>query len=409
MNRREFLAVCAAGSSMTGSSVTGPSMAKSLRADELPRDVRITRAVGFRLTSRRSKVAGKNSRLDVHGDRAVDRMLRLYTNVGVEAVGECHARKQDVAKLIGKDPFALYRPEQHRMVGPLGAGTMPLWDLAGKVLKRPAHQLLGGAGPKRVGVYDGSIYFADLLPQYASRWQDRFRAEIDMGLKLGHRAFKIKIGRGAKWMKRSEGDARDVEVVKLIRKHAGKDVLIGVDANNGYDLSGAKRFLEQVGDDEIAFVEELFPETVDDCLALKDFIKRHGWKTLVADGETQGRLEVFRPFIQARAIDVYQGDMRRFGFEGILTEARWAGRQRLWVAPHNWGSLVGYYMQLQVGRAITNFYRAEHDPLANDVLVADGYALEGGLATVPDAPGFGLTINEAKFATDVAVTFDLKA
>ena len=34
------------------------------------------------------------------------------------------------------------------------------------------------------------------------------------------------------------------------------------------------------------------------------------------------------------------------------------------VAPHNWGSLVGYYMQLHVGRAIENFYRAEHDPLS---------------------------------------------
>ena len=73
MNRREFLAGLAAGASMT----------KPIAADELPRDLRITRAVGFRLTHRRSKVAGKNSRLDVHGDRGHDRMLRLYTNAGI--------------------------------------------------------------------------------------------------------------------------------------------------------------------------------------------------------------------------------------------------------------------------------------------------------------------------------------
>ncbi len=384
-------------------------MTKSLAAADLPRDIRITRAVGFRLLSRRSKIAGKNARLDVHGDRATDRMVRLETNAGVEGIGNCRANKDRVAKLIGTNPFDLYRPPERRMVGPLGAGTMPLWDLIGKVLGEPAYKLLGGAGPDRVGVYDGSVYFADLLPQYAHRWRDRFREEIDMGMKAGHRAFKVKIGRGAKWMERAEGDARDVDVVKLIRKHGGKDVLIGVDANNGYDLSGAKRFLKRVGEDDIAFAEEMFPESVAACLEFKRFIKAHGFKTLVADGETQGKLDAYKPFIKAKAIDVFQGDMNRFGFEGILTEAKWARQQGLLVAPHNWGSLVGFYMQLHVGRAITNFYRAEHDPLSNDVLIADGYAIKDGLATVPDAPGFGLKINEARFATDAQVTFDIKA
>ena len=36
-------------------------------------------------------------------------------------------------------------------------------------------------------------------------------------------------------------------------------------------------------------------------------------------------------------------------------------------------------MQLHVGRAITNFYRAEHDPLSNEILVAGGYDIK----TVP--------------------------
>ena len=78
------------------------------------------------------------------------------------------------------------------------------------------------------------------------------------------------------------------------------------------------------------------------------------------------------------------------------------------IAPHNWGSLVGYYMQLHVGRAVTNFYRAEHDPLSTDVLVAEGYDRKDGTSSVPDAPGFGLSIDEKKFASDVKVRFDLK-
>ena len=100
--------------------------------------------------------------------------------------------------------------------------------------------------------------------------------------------------------------------------------------------------------------------------------------------------------------------MNRFGFEGILTEAAWCKPKGLMVAPHNWGSLVGYYMQLHVGRAITNFYRAENDPLSNSVLIADGYKIKDGYSSVPEAPGFGLKINEDKFATDVRIRFDLK-
>ncbi len=351
LQRREFLAALA-----------GVALARVVNAADVPKGIRITRAVGFDLVSQRSKVAGKNARLDVHGDRATDRMVRLFTNVGVEAIGNCRADKDACAKLIGNDPFESFRQDEKRITGPLGAGTMPLWDLAAKLLKKPAWELMGAAGNAKVPVYDGSIYFADLLLQYASRWQDRFKEEIDMGLADGHRAFKIKIGRGSKWMPRAEGDARDVEVVTLIRQHAGPDVLLGVDANNGYDLAGAKRLLQQVADVKLAFVEELFPETVDECLALNQFIKEQGGTTLLADGETQHELEAFKPFMAARAIDVYQGDMNHFGIDGILTEAAWAAEKELRVAPHNWGSLGGYYQQLHVGRAIPNFYRAEARP-----------------------------------------------
>jgi L-alanine-DL-glutamate epimerase-like enolase superfamily enzyme len=397
MQRREFLAALASA-----------ALARVARSAGLPKDVRIRRAVGFDLPSRRSKVAGKNARKEVHGDHGNDRMVRFYTNAGVEGLGNCRADEKAVAKLLGKDPFEFYRRDERAFAGPLGAGTMPLWDLAGKLLKKPVYELLGGAGPERVPVYDGSIYFADLLPQYADKWQDRFREEIDMGLKIGHRAFKIKVGRGFQWMKRADGDARDVEVVKLIRKHAGKDIILGVDANNGYDLAGAKRFMEQVGDEQLAFVEELFDEKVDECLELKRFMKEKGWSTLLADGETQSKLEVFKPFIAAKAIDVYQGDMNQFGFEGILTEAAWAKEQNLIVAPHNWGSLVGYYMQLHVGRAITNFYRAEHDPLSTAVLIAEGYDRKDGTASVPSTPGFGLAIDDKAFAAEVKTRFDLR-
>jgi L-alanine-DL-glutamate epimerase-like enolase superfamily enzyme len=136
-------------------------------------------------------------------------------------------------------------------------------------------------------------------------------------------------------------------------------------------------------------------------------MKEHGWSTLLADGETQSKLDVFKPFVAAKAIDVFQGDMNHFGFEGILTEAEWAREQKLLVAPHNWGSLVGYYMQLHVGRAIDNLYRAEHDPLSTPVLIAEGYDRKDGVTTVPATPGFGLSIDEKAFTSEAKIRFDI--
>jgi L-alanine-DL-glutamate epimerase-like enolase superfamily enzyme len=98
--------------------------------------------------------------------------------------------------------------------------------------------------------------------------------------------------------------------------------------------------------------------------------------------------------------------MNGLGIEGILAVAAMAHPYRILVAPHNWSSLLGLYQQVHVGVVIPNFYRAEHDPLESDVLIAEGYKIEDGLCSVPDAPGFGLAIDEKRFA-NVRLLFDL--
>ncbi len=398
MHRRQFI-----------QAVTAPALLSQVaRAESLPADLRITRVVSFDLHTRRSKYVGKNAVRGDHGAGYKDRMARLYTNMGVEGLGRCWRDEASLSALLGKNPFEGFDPASRRIVSPLGPRTMVLWDLAGKLLKKPVYQLLGSEAGGSVPVYDGSIYFSDLLPKHQSRWQDRFREEIDMGLEAGHRGFKVKVGRGHRWMEREAGDARDVEVLETIREHAGDEVLIGVDANNGYDLEGAKRLLERASGVGLAFFEEPFPEEVAPCLELKQFIAGNGWTTLLADGEGQHDLEVYRPFVDAKAIDVLQGDMNGFGIEGIMDEAAMARPHGILVAPHNWSSLVALYLQVHVGLAVPNFYRGEHDPLSTEVLIAEGYKIEDGACSAPDAPGFGLTIDETKF-DQVTINFDLTA
>lgn len=400
MRRRAFLSTVAAAA----------VLGRVVRAVDPPRDLRVTRVTGFDVTSQRSKLAGRNAFKDVHGDSTRDALLKIETNQGLVGFGVCRANEMDAGKLLKQDPFASFWSEPIGFASsPLGRGTGPLWDLLGKAAKQPIYQLLGAKGPVKTPVYDGSIYFLDLLPQYAAKWEDRAREEIDMGLKIGHRAFKVKIGRGFKWMPRKEGDARDIAMLKTLREHAGPDILIGIDANNGYDLAGAKRLFDEIGSLNIAFAEEMFPEVVEQCLEFKAHLRASGLKTLVADGETQDDPEVFRPFVEAGAIEVYQGDMNRFGIEGILAEAALAGTKGFQVAPHNWGSYMGYFTQLHMGRGIDNFYRAEHDPLTNSILVPDGFAIREGVATLPDRPGLGLVLDDKQLQAHAAIRFDRAA
>jgi L-rhamnonate dehydratase len=400
MDRRKFLSSCSGAVACT-------LLPRWSWAAELPRDFRITRIVGFVLESQRPKICGKNSRLDVHGDRARDSMVRIYTDAGIEGLGSCRADEKAAASLLGQNPFTYFSSAAPGFKSPLGVGTMPLWDLVGKALNKPVFELLGGKGARRVPVYDGSIYFADLLPQYADHWQDRFKEEIELGFKRGHRAFKIKIGRGAKWMPVEEGFERDKAVVKLIRQYAGPDILLAVDANNGYDLARTKRFLTDLPDVNLAFLEEMFNEQVNLYLELKAFMAEHKLKTRIADGETQSELEAYKPFIASRTIDILEGDINVFGIDGLMTEAAWAKPQNLLISPHGWGSLLGFYASAHLGRGITNYYMGENDPLDNAMLIADGYALKDGTANVPDAPGFGLKLDEQRFAKVIKPKFDL--
>jgi len=182
---------------------------------------------------------------------------------------------------------------------------------------------------------------------------------------------------------------------------------VRVDANDGYSPELTRRLLRELPDFQPAFVEEMFPENVDHYRELKAFLNQQHLKTLIADGEGQSKLEGLMPYMEARVVDVYQADMNRFGIEGIMQEAASVGT-RGFIGPHNWGSLVGFYMILHIGRAIANFYRAENDPLDSDVLIADGYVIRDGSATVPDEPGFGLKINGERFASTIKPRFDLR-
>ena len=272
-----------------------------------------------------------------------------------------------------------------------------LWDTVGKILGQPVYRLIGGrSDSERLPAYDSTIYFNDLLCDTKETGLKRIAEDVERSLAGGFRACKMKIGRGNHLMERRDGLRRDIEVVTLARRTAGQGFDIMVDANNAYTYDETVEFLGEVGEAGIFWVEEMFEEEIEPYRDLKRVIKAHGWETLIADGETRTHepIEFFRPFFQEGVLDVIQHDMLGLGITGWRRLAAMAGQFGVGCAPHNWGSLLGLYMSLQLGKAIPHFIYCEVATLSSHVVDASGYTFKDGAFSVPDAPGLGLDLHQ---------------
>jgi muconate cycloisomerase len=183
-----------------------------------------------------------------HGEHVVSPyvIIRIHTDQGLVGLGEatvaprwsgetsrsCVAAIEDLIgpALTGKDPSRItsLRAAMHRelKLNPFtkAAVEMALWDLAGKAAGKPVHDLLGGkvrdAIPIKMVV--GGFEVA------------RARALAEQFLAWGVRCLKVKVGIDL------EGDVARVEVVRQL---AGPGILLGIDANCGWDLPTARRAL----------------------------------------------------------------------------------------------------------------------------------------------------------------------
>ncbi len=352
--------------------------------------VRIVRISRFYLEFPRWKHVGRNAQLEDHGLYARDSLVRIETDAGIDGFGQSRASEAEARQLLGRDPLSFYDVTQG-MRSPLQYNDAPLWDLVGKLLKQPVWRLLGGNGPEWVAAYDSSFYFSDLDPAFSARGVARIVEEVEHSLARGHRAFKLKVGRGFRWMEREAGLRRDIEVVRAVRRAVGPGVRLMVDANDGYDPATTRRFLEQA-DEALFWIEEPFPENLAQDLELKAWLRGHGRQTLLADGESVGDAAQYRPYIQAKALDVLQANVLGFGLQRLRELSRATAPAGISLAPNNWGSFFGFYLELILGRGIPNLLLAEQDPCASDAVDVSGFEFKEGRARVPDTPGCGWAV-----------------
>ena len=366
---------------------------------ELPDNVTITGIANAVLQGTRSRVIGRNSHRPVQGQEVREPVVRLYTDAGVSGWGWSPAAAEDADRLVGKRLDEVFSPETGTRDEYL-AFDFPLWDLAGQVLAQPVHSMLGDAGAGPVAVYDGSIYIDELDPETGGdEGVEPMLYAVNVGLDVGFNAFKVKVGRGLQWMKPEAGLKRDIEVIHAIRDLIGPHIKLLIDANNGYTPEEARRIMREAGECDIFWFEEPFPESIEDCVAFKEFMREGGWSTLLADGETRstGYDEEFEKIVRAGGIDVVQFDLRRYTLTRWLRYMQVIDETDTLAAPHNWGShLSGFYIP-QFARGFQRFAMGETDDMAMPGVQAEGYDLKEGMRSVPDTPGFGLELKELYF------------
>jgi D-galactarolactone cycloisomerase len=373
--------------------------------------VKITRITICRVEGNYHKFVGMNAGgTKPAGLTYTNNLVRITTDQGIEGVGVMagspDAAYQDrVRKLLGADPRQIFEWKGQQVVRP----SQPyadlltrhphldgaLLDLAGKMNGQPCWKLLGEEARHQIPAYDATIYFSDIW--FPDRGARAVFEEVEEALKMGYTALKIKVGRGFRWMDKTAGMERDLEILRGTRKIAGPAVTIMADDNNAFkdDFTGAWQFLRQTGDVNLYWIEEIFPETVSDYGRLKDLMGKAGLKSLIADGENFREPEQFEPYLKPRQLmDVMQLDIRNGGILKCREAGRMAEAAGNIAKPHNWASQIGVLMALHLAKACKGVTGVEDDRSTCDAITAAGYSFHNGVYTVPDTPGLSITVNE---------------
>jgi L-alanine-DL-glutamate epimerase-like enolase superfamily enzyme len=368
---------------------------------------RIARVERRTLRRRYPRPIGWNAQGGPHGQEASVNACILTTDQGAVGWGFSGVGEEAAQRFIGRPVAELFDPATGTAPGALTIDA-PLHDLAGVILGLPVWRMLGASGGRSIPIYSGAIYFDDLAPGGGvAAGPDGVIAACQADAAAGYAHFKLKIGRGFRYMERAAGDARDVEVTRLVRSRFPQARIL-VDGNDGYSPEGICRYLEQVADCGLYWIEEPFVETEAGLRLLRAAVDRLSPGTLIADGESRnGRLQeplgLFGKWQENHLAELYElggkglldvllMDVSAMGFTAwrrclpILRQLGIGG------SPHAWSEPFKSCYAAQLGCGLGGVPIVEGVPGHVEGVDDSGYVIAGGMITLPETPGFGLRL-----------------
>ena len=316
--------------------------------------------------------------------------LVLHRQVAPWALGE---DALDIETLVTTIPEREHKFPGSYLYRALAGLDTALWDLRGKLEGKSVCELLGGK-PRFLPVYASSMR-RDITPEQEAERLVRLRDAF------GYKAFKFRIGKECghdedEWLGRTE------TIVPAMRKAAGPDVKLLVDANSGYTPKKAieiGRLLESNGichfEEPCPYWELEWTKQVADALDVD-----------VTGGEQDCDLTIWRRMIAMRAVDVVQPDVCYLGgINRTLKVAKMAEAAGLPVTPHSANlSLVTVFTLHLMGALPNAGPYVEFSIEGRDYypwqegLFSPGFQIDDGRVRIPDGPGWGIEVNPEWFA-----------
>lgn len=199
--------------------------------------------------------------ITAHGCHAVSRyvILRIHTDEAITGLGEATVQTlwsgesaqttvsllQNEIKtiLVGQNPLRLHelmqKIDQHVKFNPFtsAAVEMALWDIRGKFFNLPVFELLGGKICDRVPM---KMMIGGFEPEKAARLAETF-------LEWGVKCLKVKVGLDPE---------TDIKRVAAVRKVAGPDIKMTIDANCGWTAAVARKILPRFEEFQLTLIEQ---------------------------------------------------------------------------------------------------------------------------------------------------------
>ncbi len=201
-------------------------------------------------------------------DYAQNVLIKIYTDEGFCGIGECSAfpmivgETQDTCLVLAKDFAKVWKekdpldiPERMKELNDYvahnftikSAFDMALYDIASKAVNKPLYKFLNGE--KRTVESDITIGIGK---------PDDMAAAAIQFKKAGATMLKVKLGKDIK---------TDLERMQKISSAVGTEMILRIDANQGWSFEDAAQILQDMKDLNIQFCEQPMRKSYDDRLA----------------------------------------------------------------------------------------------------------------------------------------------
>jgi L-alanine-DL-glutamate epimerase-like enolase superfamily enzyme len=326
----------------------------------------------------------------------------VETDIGVTGIGEGGSKdtlEQCAGTLIGKNPFrveaiwqemyiAWFYPPGREKIHALGALDMALWDIKGKVLKLPVHEVLGGTVRNHLECYGtGGAPLTPGQPQQRLSLRERARATME----AGYRAYRMGAGDTAVGgvFNTHERVRKVAADCKEAREGVGPDGDWCIDFHQRFDYADAVRACRLIEEYEPYFVED----PVRDEHALQDIPKLRQMTTVpLTHGEEWGQRYDFNKLVENHDIDYIRATLPNVGgITEMMKIAALCETHAIGIVPH----FTGPISTAALVNCLSTFpgpvmmeYNYGGRPIAH---LPECLDFKNGKALMNDRPGLGVT------------------